>query len=239
MRQWTIYIEAWAPPRRVGSLDPSDSRVGDFVKALIPHSGIVSADQHRWAAQITLPGPSSEEAIAAGLELLRTLATQCHLPQWPIERMEIVDVDRRDTELAVSNLPELIGTTEVAELLGMSRQRLHELRKAGRFPEPIVELAAGPIWLRSAVVAFEGPRERKPGRPAQDNSAKWAHELRSDYHAYTEHLADSALTRRQYPHQQDLIVHQLANRFTPQEVATVLGVPVEVINEALGRPGLE
>ena len=65
----------------------------------------------------------------------------------------------------MSNFPDLVGTTEVAELLGVTRQRIHELRKAGRFPEPMVELAAGPIWLRPAIESFDKQWERKVGRP--------------------------------------------------------------------------
>jgi hypothetical protein len=67
-------------------------------------------------------------------------------------------------ELERTNFPEIVGTSEAAELLGISRQRIHELRTAGRFPTPTVEFAAGPIWLRPAIDAF-GATVRKPGRP--------------------------------------------------------------------------
>jgi hypothetical protein len=68
----------------------------------------------------------------------------------------------------VSNFPDLVGTTEAAKMLGVTRQRFHELQAAGRLPQPKVELAAGPIWLRAAVTAFEERWDRTPGRPASN-----------------------------------------------------------------------
>ena len=40
----------------------------------------------------------------------------------------------------------LMGLTEVAALLGVSRQRAHQLAKRDDFPEPTARLAAGLIW---------------------------------------------------------------------------------------------
>lgn len=45
----------------------------------------------------------------------------------------------------------LMGLTEVAELLGVTRQRAHQLSKASGFPEPTARLSAGLIWLRKDI----------------------------------------------------------------------------------------
>lgn len=45
----------------------------------------------------------------------------------------------------------LMGTTEIASLLGVSRQRVQQLSKGDNFPAPVARLAAGPIWLREDV----------------------------------------------------------------------------------------
>ncbi len=39
-----------------------------------------------------------------------------------------------------------MGTTEIAKLLGVSRQRVGQLAQQEGFPEPVARLAAGPIW---------------------------------------------------------------------------------------------
>lgn len=45
----------------------------------------------------------------------------------------------------------LMGAVEIADMLGVSRQRVHQLAAAPTFPAPIAELAAGKVWERAAV----------------------------------------------------------------------------------------
>ncbi len=66
---------------------------------------------------------------------------------------------------ANSSSEQLLGIAEIASLLGVSRQRVYELRAKPQFPRPVAELAAGPVWARSAVEAFLGRWDRRPGRP--------------------------------------------------------------------------
>lgn len=58
-----------------------------------------------------------------------------------------------------------MGVAEAAEILHVSKQRVHAMTAQGLgFPPPVVELAAGPVFLRSAVEAFAA-RPRRAGRP--------------------------------------------------------------------------
>ena len=54
---------------------------------------------------------------------------------------------------------------EVAEILGVSRQRASELASSAGFPRPVANLAAGPVWLLSSINSFNEKWERRPGRP--------------------------------------------------------------------------
>ena len=45
----------------------------------------------------------------------------------------------------------LAGLTEIAELLGVSRQRASQLSSSKGFPKPLGRIAAGPVWKRAAV----------------------------------------------------------------------------------------
>ncbi|HTX01803.1 MAG TPA: cell division protein SepF [Acidimicrobiales bacterium] len=46
-------------------------------------------------------------------------------------------------------MPELVGVAEIAQMVGVSRQRINELvRSDPDFPVPLAELAAGRIWAR-------------------------------------------------------------------------------------------
>lgn len=58
------------------------------------------------------------------------------------------------------------GVTEVAQLLGVSRQRLTKLRERADFPDPIGELAQGPVWDLDAIESWNGSGLRSgSGRP--------------------------------------------------------------------------
>lgn len=60
---------------------------------------------------------------------------------------------------------ELAGLAEVAEMLGVSRERVRQLRaERVDFPRPVADLQATPVWQRSEVAAWDASRQRKPGR---------------------------------------------------------------------------
>ena len=67
---------------------------------------------------------------------------------------------------------------------------------------------------------------------------KWTSVLVNEWWAYEARRHDDSVKSRQYPHQQDIIIHQLANRLGAQHAATVLRLPYEQILDALARPGL-
>jgi predicted DNA-binding transcriptional regulator AlpA len=62
---------------------------------------------------------------------------------------------------------DLVGVAEIAQLLGVSRQRVHQLlRDRPDFPESVAELVAGRIWLRTEVLTWAETWDRRPGRRA-------------------------------------------------------------------------
>jgi hypothetical protein len=73
----------------------------------------------------------------------------------------VIDADRYVPEL------EVYGSREVAELLGISRQRLAQLRAEGKLPEPDAQLAATPVWKKSTVDGFVWGWRRVPGPAPQ------------------------------------------------------------------------
>ncbi|MEX1126610.1 MAG: DNA-binding protein [Acidimicrobiia bacterium] len=61
----------------------------------------------------------------------------------------------------------LVGITEIAAMLGVSRQRANQVSRAyADFPEPEAELSAGRVWKRKAIESWMRAHPvRKPGRP--------------------------------------------------------------------------
>jgi serine/threonine protein kinase len=65
------------------------------------------------------------------------------------------------------------GVTEVAEILGVSRQRVAKLREREDFPDAIAEIAQGPIWDLDQIQAWGGSGLRlSTGRPRADTAAR-------------------------------------------------------------------
>jgi chromosome partitioning protein len=55
----------------------------------------------------------------------------------------------------MSGADELLGLSEVADLLGASRQTVGNWRQRREgFPEPVAELKSGPIWQRATIVEW-------------------------------------------------------------------------------------
>jgi len=58
---------------------------------------------------------------------------------------------------------ELVGAAEIAELLGISRQRVNALaRTHDDFPRPVAELTAGRIWSKQDIDAWAKRTGRLP-----------------------------------------------------------------------------
>ena len=92
------------------------------------------------------------------------------LEPYKIAGVRIRTEQRVDQELAQPTIPTLLGASEVAELLGVSRQRVHQLHRGNAaFPAPLVEVAMGPLWDEQAIDKFADNWDRKPGRPASQD----------------------------------------------------------------------
>jgi hypothetical protein len=66
-----------------------------------------------------------------------------------------------------SRLPILAGLAEASRILGVSRQRVHQLSKTPEFPIMVARLSMGPIWLRGEIVTYALMRNRMPGPKKQ------------------------------------------------------------------------
>lgn len=60
----------------------------------------------------------------------------------------------------------IVGTGAVAELLGVSKQRVSDLaREHATFPDPIHRLpGVGPLYWLPEIIEWEGTWDRRPGR---------------------------------------------------------------------------
>lgn len=57
------------------------------------------------------------------------------------------------------SLMDLVSVFEVAQILGVSRQRVYQLIARGGFPEPVATLAVGRIWTREDIERWAESRK--------------------------------------------------------------------------------
>ena len=59
----------------------------------------------------------------------------------------------------------LIGAQEIADTLGVSRQRVHQWRSLPGFPPPVMALAMGLVWYWPDVETWATKTGRFPVKP--------------------------------------------------------------------------
>lgn len=137
-----------------------------IIEATEANGGVASFGDGWIGIDVTVESASAIEAIFAARGIVTRAVVAAGLPaDLPIERVEAKSRARAVRDLERPTYPEMLGAAEVADTLGVSRQRVDELRRAGRLPEPIAELRASPVWPRPAIDRFLETWERKPGRP--------------------------------------------------------------------------
>jgi hypothetical protein len=88
-----------------------------------------------------------------------------------------------------------MSAAEIAQELGISRQRVHQLRRTAMFPAPLADLRGVAVWDAVAVQKFSGDWKRQPGRPAGDFYVRYEHfvegqwQLDTAFGPTTEHQA--------------------------------------------------
>lgn len=115
-----------------------------------------------------IDGTDFRQATAAGIDTIlkafagsgiegRVVSLEAHIADPEVARAEIHRIFREM----------FLGTSEVAERLGVSRQRVSELAKTHPdFPEPVERLRSGPIYFNEDIDKFERNWERRrTGRP--------------------------------------------------------------------------
>ena len=133
--------------------------------------GVVTGDGRGWGATVTVDAETVSAAANRSIREVMSRAERLGLPTAPLSRIEVIEEGFHDSELEIPNLPDLVSGPEAAEILGVSRQRVHQLATENRhFPMPAYRLGVGSLWLRTAIERFSETWERKVGRPRKATS---------------------------------------------------------------------
>lgn len=146
-----------------GNLD--DDAVDRLLTAVTPYSGAIGHTEllEPTVVDLVLDIEAEDPAVAAieGLRAARAVLASAGLPAGGettgIRVQTVLDQDR------AAAVPQLLGLTEVGHLLGVTRQRVTQLRTRPDFPEPIAALASGPVWTEPSLRHFVAGWDRTPG----------------------------------------------------------------------------
>lgn len=127
-------------------------------------------DEPGVAVTIDLEVDDPTEAARWAVDYVRQLAHQVdgHEPAMlTLVDLRVCEPDIAEGDAFRPDTPELLASTDVAEVLGVSRQRVHQLAaEHPQFPAPYARLGSGPIWTRPVIDRFAS-WSRRPGRPAR------------------------------------------------------------------------
>ena len=128
------------------------------------------------ASVARIPGRGVDVSVYAPGDLTmfeainKTINEVAHVVQsGPPIGLEVLTEFEHARRAEAPTMPELMSAAEIAETLGIARQRVHQLRQsAATFPAPLAELRGGAVWDAAAVRKFADEWERKPGRPRSE-----------------------------------------------------------------------
>jgi len=166
MPEWQVVIEV------DGEL--SDRQLSQVSRGLSAGVGFAGAHRFGVAFSVETRSTSAVRAAAVGERVFfdAVAAATGSAGSFPVLSVEVKTAAALDAELARPRYPEMVGVAEVAAMLGVSRQRVSVLlRNHRRFPPPIAEIAAGPVWTKDSVARFVESWDRRPGRKRNEADA--------------------------------------------------------------------
>jgi len=159
VEDWTVLIET-----EVAKDEPMERWVDDLLDLLEGTSPVASTDPGRVAVTLSTPSHTVEEAVSEMSRRVIEGLDKVGLKPVRIVHVEVMTVTEMDRRLSEPTFPVLVGVAEIAEILGVSRQRVSELARSEQFPRPVAELAAGPVWTWNMLQRFLDTWPRRPGR---------------------------------------------------------------------------
>lgn len=148
--------------------EPTDEDIGDLADTLDKYDAAVSVNSATVSVVMTIEDEHEPHtALHRAMQLVYCAVVGGNwVRAWT--EAEAVAVEVADQRLAEPTIPDLVSGVEAAQILGVSRQRVHQLAaENASFPPPVARLASGSVWLRSGVEGFAQTWTRKPGRPAK------------------------------------------------------------------------
>ena len=141
-------------------IDPSMDTMDEWSEQF---DASVSRVPGRGVVDVTVYAPGDLHPIDVLAKFVEPISDVIHADPAGLEIVREPEWQRR---AEAPTIPELMSAAEIAEELGISRQRVHQLRSTDAFPAPLADLRGGAVWDAVAVRKFAETWTRKPGRPS-------------------------------------------------------------------------
>lgn len=155
---WSVYVE-------LDARDVTDDVIDNLHERLTDASPAVGiAPNGNLSARVFADTDTVQQALDRAVEAV-TEAARAEGVTGAVVGVEAVTEAELDRRLAEPSIPDLAGTSEVGDMLGVSKQRATQLARRDDFPPAVAHLKSGPVFVREQVEAFEQRWDRRGGRP--------------------------------------------------------------------------
>lgn len=162
MKEWSVAVGFGQLPSAAATLD---ARISDLAERLAGMAPAIGAGESSLTVRLAVEADDAVAAAASAVPEVLGALDAVGLGAGPVTDLEVTEWSSFEKRLEEPTIPELVGITEIAGILGTSRQRASELARSPRFPAPLADLAAGPVWLKPNIARFVQEWDRRPGRP--------------------------------------------------------------------------
>lgn len=176
---WIVTIEVTVDDDQVtewqeASEGQSDQFSDEFEKQFTPNFSVSWFDR---GMRVTASVADQDHlhALTRTCERFTKAARNIGFPDLQVHSLGVLSPAAAQQGLSQGLRPlELMGVAELSQALGVSKQRVSELRKRPPkyFPKPDAEVKASPLWRKSSIDAFLARWDRAPGRRAEKRSER-------------------------------------------------------------------
>lgn len=163
---------SWVATATISSTHLNEDTVSDVTDKL---DGMPLDIFARWKgaeASIYLDANTCQEATDAAMQRFKDAFVS--LETYSIEGISVELAARAEARWERASFPKLVGYSEIATMVDLSRTRVRQLATApgSGFPEPVTETMHGPLFLESDIKRWRTTRKAVNGRPKSEREPR-------------------------------------------------------------------
>lgn len=163
LQDWQTSVTFIAQTR----IDPDDAL--DFMERYGKYGTVAALSEDGCSGELVM-SCTADSPMSALEQMMAILLNDALTAGITITSVEAVDEQEVDRRIQRPLYPEVVGFAEIARMAHVSRQRARQFPELPSFPQPVIETAQGPLFMKSVVEAWLENRNTKVGRPKRENA---------------------------------------------------------------------